>query len=363
MKKSFVFLVISLFVVSCNKEPDDFIWEKSFGQGDAFFVKAASDSGIVSCGTISDSPYLLKLKKDKTTAVEFTSDCEGLFNSVWFDTSGFVAGGSSNGKMLLACIGIDGNKVWDTLLISTFKVELTGLIYEGSGTLTAVGTAMPDSAESGSSGILFVKFDTTGKIISKKESTEASFVAASRITADGSGNILLPLTRMKPYSKSQASVAKYSAEFNKLWETVLYNNSNFGAASRGIIADDAGKIYVAGNTELSSGDSVLNNSFMVSLSSSGSINWKKYLEKTNSGTALIFNEDESLMMLNTGCFIVSIANPEDGSDAGKIRMFEVCDSKETDAFGRDLDLNYDGNILVAGSKGGSYYLALKSKLQ
>jgi hypothetical protein len=68
-------------------------------------------------------------------------------------------------------------------------------------------------------------------------------------------------------------------------------------------------------------------------------------------------------MLNTSCFIVSIANPEDGSDAGKIRMFEVCDSKETDAFGRDLDLNYDGNILVAGSKGGSYYMALKSKLQ
>jgi hypothetical protein len=58
-----------------------------------------------------------------------------------------------------------------------------------------------------------------------------------------------------------------------------------------------------------------------------------------------------------------MANPEDGSDTGKIRMFEVCNSKETDAFGRDLDLNYDGNILVAGSKSGYYFLALKSKLQ
>jgi hypothetical protein len=363
MKKSLVFPLISIIIVSCNKVSDDFIWEKTFGQGDAFFVKAASDSGIVSCGVISDSPYLLKLRKDKTTASEFTSAREGLFSSVWFDTSRFIAGGSSNGKMLLACIDNDGNKVWDTLLISTFKVELTGLIYEGSGTLVAVGTAMPDSAESGSSGILFIEFDTTGNIISKKESAEASFVAAGRVTTDGSGNILLPLTRMKPYSKSQASVVKYSAEFNKLWETDLYNNSNFGAASRDIIADDAGKIYVTGNTELSSGDSVLNNSFLVSLSSSGSINWKKYLEKTNSGTALVFDENGSLMMLNTNCLIVSMANPEDGSDTGKIRMFEVCNSKETDAFGRDLDLNYDGNILVAGSKSGYYFLALKSKLQ
>jgi hypothetical protein len=363
MRKSFVLLALSLTVVSCNKETNDFIWEKSFGQGNAFFVKASSDSGIVSCGTINDNPYLLKLTKDKKTEVEFTSERKGLFNSAWFDTSRFIAGGSNEGKMLLVCIDNDGSKVWDTVLTAGFDVELTGLLYSGSGNLVAVGTAKPDSAASGSTGILFVKFDTTGQIIEKKEVAETIFIAANKITADRSGNIFLPLTRKKTYAKSQASVAKYSADFNRLWETELYNNTNFGAASLGIILDDQGNIYVTGNTELSSEEGVLSNSFLVSLASSGSVKWKKYLEKTNSGTALIFDDNEILMMLNTNCFIVNMANPEDGSEAGKIRMFDICNPKETDAFGKDLDLNYDASILVAGSKGGNYYLALKSILQ
>jgi hypothetical protein len=363
MRKSFVLLALSLTVVSCNKETTDFIWEKSFGQGNSLFVMTSSDSGIVSCGTVNDNPYLLKLTKDKKTEIEFTSERKGLFSSAWSDTSRFIAGGSSEGKMLLACINNNGSKIWDTVLTAGFNVELTGLSYSGNGNLVAVGTVKPDSAASGKTGILFVKFDTSGKIIEKKEVVEANFIAANKMKADHSGNIFLPLTRMRVYAKSQASVAKYSAEFNKLWETDLYNNSNFGAASLGIILDDQGNVYVAGNTELSAEEGVLNNSFLVSLTSSGAVKWKKYLEKTNSGIALKFNDNDILMMLNTNCFIINMANPEDGSEAGKIRMFDVCNSKETDAFGEDLDLYYDANILVAGSKGGNYYLALKSILQ
>ena len=363
MKKSFALLALVLTVSSCNKETNDFIWEKSFGQGNAFFVRASSDSGIVSCGTLEDNPYLLKLTKDKKAVIEFTSERKGLFNSAWFDTSCFVAGGNNDGKMLLACIDNDGNKKWDTIITAGFKVDLTNLSYCGSGNLVAVGTAIPDSADFGSTGILFVKFDTTGQIIETKTVTETGFIAANKITSDGSGNIYLPLTRRKTGAKSQASVAKYSAEFNKLWETDLYTNPNFGAASLGIILDNSRNVYVSGNTELSAEESVLNNSFLASLTSSGSIRWKKYLEKSNSGAALIFNESDDLMMLNANCFIVDMANPDDGSDAGKIKMFDICDSYNTDAVGTDLDLNYDGNILVAGSKGGNYYLALKSLLQ
>ncbi len=363
MRKSFVLLVLSLTVVSCNKETNDFIWEKSFGPGNAFFLKSSADSGIVSCGTISNSPYLLKLTKDKKTVTEYTSERKGLFNSVWFDTSRYIAGGSSEGKMLLACIDNDGNKIWDTVLTTSFNVELTGLSYPGSGDLIAVGTAMPDSAGIGNTGILFVKFDTTGQIIEEKTVTETGFIAANKVTSDASGNVYLPLTRRKTGTKSQASVAKYTIDFNKLWETDLYTNSNFGAASLGIIPDDSRNVYVSGRTESSSGDSVLNNAFLVSLTSSGSIRWKKYLEKSNAGAALIFDDSEVLMMLNTNCFLINMANPDDGSDAGKLRVFDVCNSKETDAFGKDLDLNYDGNILIAGSKGGNYYFALKSLMQ
>jgi hypothetical protein len=50
----------------------------------------------------------------------------------------------------------------------------------------------------------------------------------------------------------------------------------------------------------------------------------------------------------------------DGSETGKIRTFSVCDSNKTDVFGQYLDFNYDGNIIVAGSNGGGFYLGLKS---
>jgi hypothetical protein len=363
MKKSLVLLTVTLITVSCNKKTDDFVWEKSFGQGDALYIKSASDSGIVSCGTIGGFPYLLKLKRDRTTDFEYTSGRKGLFNSAWSDTSRLIAGGSSDGKMLLACIDNDGSKIWDTVLAADFKVELSGILYSGNGILVAVGTAKPDSAESVSSGIFFVKFDTAGQVIETKEVTESTFIAANRVTTDGSGNILLAVTRKRSNTESQAGVIKYTSEFNKLWETDLYNNPDFGAASRGIITDDLGTVFVTGSTEFVSGDSVLNNSFLVSLGSSGSINWKKYIEKTNSGVSLRFDVNGSVLMLNTNCFIINIADPEDGSDLGKLRMFDVCNSKDTDAFGRDIDLNYDGNILVAGSKGGNYYLALKSLVQ
>jgi len=364
MKKAFVFLAFVSVIVSCNRETDDFIWEKSYGEGSAFYINSLSDSGVVSCGTVNDSPYILKLDKDKKTEFEYFSPHKGSFSSVWFaNGSRYVAGGASDGKMLLSCIGEKGNLIWDTLITASFKIRTTGIVSTVSGSLTAAGTASSDSVESGTSGILFVRFNIEGVISEKKETAESNFVAAGRITTDGSGNILIPLTRKKLYNESQSSIAKYSGELNRLWETELYNNTNFGASGSSALADEAGNVFVTGSTELSSADSVLNNSFLAAISSSGTVLWKKYLEKTNSGAAVIFDTDGLLMVLNTNCFIVSKAEPENGADAGTIKMFQVCNSKTTDAFGKDIDLYYDGNIIVAGSKGGNYYLALESYLQ
>jgi len=363
MKKSFVFFTALLIAVSCNKETDDFLWEKSYGPGTAYFIKSLPDSGIVSCGTLNGFPYLMKLKKDRTVESEFASDREGLFSSVWAGTSRYIAAGSSDGKMLLACVSNKGSLLWDTLLSASFRIRMTGLISSGPGSFTAVGTARPDSVEPGTSGILFVRFDSTGIIGEKKEAAEASFVAAGKATIDASGNILLPLTRKKLYSEPRASVAKYSGELNKLWETELYNNTNFGAESLDAIADDAGNVYVAGTTEVTSADSVLKNSFLAALTSSGTVKWKKYFEKTNSGIAIILEDNELLIMLNVNCFMVNLADPADGADEGRIMMFEVCDPKRTDAFGEDLDIYYDGNLIVAGTRAGNYYLALESYIQ
>jgi len=363
MRKSFALLTLLILLFSCKKEDSDFLWEKSFGQGHAYYLRSTPDSGFVSCGSVDNNPYLIKLSKDKKTLVEFQSERGGLFSSAWSDTSCYVAGGSSNGKMLLSCIDNDGSILWDTLILASFDIDLTNISYYGNGDLLAVGTPFPDSTGSDNTGILFVKFDTTGYIIEKKEVAETGLISVNSITMDVSGNIFLPLIRRKNAGKTQASIAKYTQDLNKLWETELFNNPDFAAESLGIITSSDGTVFISGNTELSVEDGVLNNSFLASLSSSGSVNWKKYIEKSNVGIALIFDESGLLLMLNQNCFVVSMANPDDGSEAGRLRMFDVCDPYNTDAVGADFDLTHEGNLLIAGSLGGSYYLALKSLIQ
>jgi len=362
MKRLIPVLILIFLLSSCRKTESDFIWEKSYGKGEALFIKTSSDSGFAACGEMEGKPYFIRLNKHKSLVIDFNAEKSGLFSSVWFDTSGYVTGGSSEGKMLLMRHSPKGSLLWEKTLDGGFKIDYTNIYYTGNGNLLAVGTANPDSSGSGVTGLLFVRFDTTGQIITEKKITETTFVSANEAVVDNAGNIFLALTRKVAATKSKASVAEYNNLFQKLWETDLYNNPDFGAASLAIKLDGSGNVYVAGNTELSTKDGTLNNSFLASLTNTGSLRWKKYLENSNAGAALIFDNVENLMMLNKNCFIISIVNPNDGADAGMIRMFSLCDSHNTDAIGSDLDINYDKNILVAGSRGDSFYLALKSSL-
>jgi hypothetical protein len=168
------------------------------------------------------------------------------------------------------------------------------------------------------------------------------------------------MTKKTTGAKTKASVAKYNNDLQKLWETELYNNPDFGAACFGIVTDNEGNLYVSGKTEVTKTEGTLDNSFMASLSTSGSVNWKKYLENSNSGSSIIINDSGNLTMLNKNCFIINLAEPVHGDDAGRIRMFSVCNPYNTDAFGTDLDICPNGNILLAGSLGENFYLALKS---
>jgi len=353
-------LILIILLSSCRKSESDFIWEKSYGKGEALFLRTLSDSGFIACGRIDGKPYFIRLNKNRGKTIDFTSGNPGLFSSAWFDASGYVTGGNTGGQLSLMRYSPAGNKLWGKSIDAGFRVDYTNLYYSGTGNFLAVGTASPDSSGSGATGLFFVRFDTTGLIITEQKVSETDFVSADKAVVDNAGNIYLALTRKLAGSKPKASVAKFNELFQKLWETDLYNNPDFGAACQAIKIDGSGNVYVSGNTELSGKDGILNNSFLASLSNTGSIIWKKYLEDSNSGSALIFNEAGDLMMLNRNCFIVNILSPADGSDAGRIRMFSLCDSYNTDALGADLGINYDKNILVAGSRGGSFYLALKA---
>jgi hypothetical protein len=103
------------------------------------------------------------------------------------------------------------------------------------------------------------------------------------------------------------------------------------------------------------------NSFVASISSSGGINWKRYPENSNEGVAVIHDEDGLVFLLNRNCYIVNTLSESDGSgsEAGRIRAFLVCDSYDTGAEADSFDFNYAGNILLAGTRSGSYYLLIK----
>ena len=364
MKRLIPVLILITLFSSCKKSnsTSDFIWEKSYGTGSALFIRTLPDSGLIACGQSDGKPYLVRLNKALGTVLDISADEQGLFSSAWCDTSGYVIGGNINGKMSLMRYSADGNKLWEKSLDAGFKIDFANIFYTGSGQLLAIGTASPDSVNSGATGLLFVRFDTTGQIVAQNNLTEPDFISANKAAIDNDGNIYLALTRKSGSSESTAGVAKYNDQFQKLWETNLYNNPDFGAASRAIILDASGNIYVTGNTELSTADGKLNNSFVVSLTNNGSIrdDWKKYLENSNEGSALLFDNANGLMMLNRNCYIINILNPDDGADIGRIRMFSVCHSDDTDALGEDFGLDYENNILVAGSLGGSFFVALKS---
>lgn len=355
-------LIISLVLfASCKKTESDLLWEKSYGKGEALFLNTSSDSGLIACGQVGDKPYLIRLDKTRRLKLEIKSETSGLFSSAWSDTSGYISGGSTEGKMLLMRHSKEGNLLWEKSIDASFKIDFTNLYYTGNGNLLAIGTAIPDSSESLTTGILFVRFDTMGVLNVEYELSDADFMSATEAEIDNAGNIYLALTRKKAASKSKASVAKFNYLFQKLWETELYNNPSFGAASTAIILDESDNVYVAGRTELAVEEGALNNSFIASLSNTGSVFWKKYLENSNTGVALTFDDNDNVLMLNTNCYIINMLSLADGVDAGRIRMFSLCDSYNTDALGADVEINYDENILVAGKRGDSFYLGLKAK--
>ncbi len=352
-----LFLVI---LISCNKKSgSDFAWEKSYGNGEALFISAAEDSGVVACGEVGGKPYLARLDKSMSEVIDFSFSEPGLFSSAWFDTTSYIAAGSTLGKMLIVRFDKEGNIVWNKALSTDFKIDNTSLKYTGGGSFLAVGSAGADAAEDGSTSLFFVRFDTTGRVISNVSIPNTGFVSARNLSSDNEGNIYLGITRLTGGRKTKASVVKFNSDFQELWETELYNNPDFGSASIDITLDASGNVYVTGRTELNQNEGVSNNSFVVSLTNSGTIRWKKYLESINSGYSVIL-DDDVVIILNRNCFIVNMINQSDGSDAGRVRVMDVCNSKDSDALGTDFDQRYDGNIFLAGSKGGSFYLALKS---
>jgi hypothetical protein len=359
--------LLVLTFISCRKEEgNSFVWDKSFGDGSAYFVSSAHDSGLVACGEKDGNPYLLKLSREKETVLEYESGRGGLFNRVWYDTSVYIASGSSDGDMLLEAVSKSGRKIWDTAITAGFAVDYSRLCYRGSGKLLAVGTAKADSAGS-AKGLLMIEFDTTGRILQRIDLPFSGFISAGDPAADASGNLYLPVTRKITGAKLRASLIKYDYSFNMLWLTDLYNNGSFGSSALASAIDNSGFIYVCGATELSGSSGIAENTYTVSMRPTGAIKWKKYLGFSNSGSAVRIDNSGEIMTLSRDCFLVDRITYDIVKDtvitAEPLRWFSSCDPEDTDAFAYDFDIDHDGNFIAAGSLGGKFYLAVKSASQ
>lgn len=360
--KSFPIFLILVFVIltGCRKNSENIIWGKNFGTGKALFVKATTDSGLISCGVLGGKPYLLKLDRNKNKVIEYKYRDDGLFSSAWHNNVYTIVAGSSKEKILIACIDNFSNLLWDTTLTSISSVDNSSLCYLGNGKFAAIGSLSPDSTNNIVSGLFCVWFDAEGTISGKKEIKESTTLFANRVMTDNSGNFFLAVCRKYVGSGLRATVAKYNSQFQKAWETELYNNPNFNASTLGMTFDNSGFIYVSGKTELSSGTSPVDNSFSVKLDNTGVIKWKKYLESSNTGSSVVIDKSGQLLILNYNCFRINVLNTETGTVTGVIRTFNACDAEKTDAFAKDFDINYDGNLIIAGSKAGGFYLVMKS---
>ncbi|HKK43375.1 MAG TPA: hypothetical protein VJ963_13255 [Bacteroidales bacterium] len=363
MKRLLPLLVLIVLFLSCRKSKDsgDFLREKSFGSGTALFIASTNDSGLVVCGSSDGKPLLVRLDNSFFTMLEVSDIEAGSFSSALFDTTGYVTGGNSGGDILLCRYSRTGRQLWRKTIDAGYSIGLTKIFNTGSGNILAVCSAGYDSVSSGSTGLYFVRLDTTGVILAEDNIPSASFIAAGDAALDADGNIYLAITRKEEGAKPVAVVTKLDEQYQKLWETDLYNNPEFSASARGIMLDPYGNIYVTGGTEVATSGGTLSNTFAVSLDNDGSIrdNWKKYPEELNEGAALLPDASGNILVLNRYCCVVSVLGADDGSLMDRIRIFSLCYPDNTDAFGTSFALS-GNNIMVAGSLGGSFFTGLKS---
>lgn len=358
----FAALLAVCLLASCDKyeNPYSFVWEQTYGQGSALAVVVTPDSGFVACGYEEDSPYLVKLSSAKEIDFETSSAITGRFTSVIADTSGYIVAGSSEGNLLLTRFDKQGATVWDTLITASYPIEVANISITGNNEYLVVASASADSIKSVVCGLLFAAFDGEGNVLKSSEIVETTSIFSEGCAVDGDGNIYLTITRRYGNRNSTAGAAKFNSDWYKIWETYLYNNPNFGAETIDVIYD-GGVVYLSGRTETIHDEVMVNNSFMVALSPDNGVDiWKSYRERYNTGMRLAMTTDNRLLMLNRNCFVVSVADAADGSDAGIIRMFDACDSFSSTEKATSFCFNNRGNLLVAGSKGGTIFLAEKS---
>lgn len=365
MKRAATILAITALALSaCNREGDDFLWEYTGGTGIAYFISATSDSGFVSAGTQGGKPFLMRSNRKGSKLFTYSPATSGSYRSVFSDTAFYIAAGEKGNSLFITMLDSEGSLVWEQTVESEVPVSEVFLFRgEADGEMMVLCGSGPDDTADIASGLLLVKFDTTGEVSSSTVRTEPDLFRLSGAVSHADGGFIIAVTKAIATAKSKGVVMKINGSLQTVWERELSNNPSYSAASLDICEAMSEGYVVSGRTELSFEGTLLMNSFMAAISPSGETLWKKYPENSNEGVALEYGGEGLVTMLNRNCFLVTTLSLTDGSDYSRLRVYNACDSYDTEAHAADFTANYAGNLLLAGTRSGKYYLALKPVIE
>jgi hypothetical protein len=359
MAKIFCFLLIASLLFSCKEKEENVLWQVSPGPGTCYSLSVTPDTGIVAAGTLSGNPFVISYDKNYKREGSYRGENAGSFTSVWADRNAVVAAGNDGIHPYIAVVSRDGSFVWDTLLTGYDFAEHVSLINEGDGAFVAICSPLPGESSNTETEIFFVSFNISGTSVNTEKVTFSDFISVRGAVKDANGNLYLAATRASSGKKTKSAVLKLSESYSVLWEKELYNNPVFGSQSNGI-ALSGSNIFITGSTELENDGSVTSNTTLAALNTSGTVLWKKYLEYFNTGSSVATDQEGSPVALNKYCFVINRVDASDWSSISVLRPFSACDPQSTDASGEVLNISTQGDYALGGTRGGNFYLALKS---
>ena len=361
--RNIILALVLLSLFSCKKDEAEFIIEKTFGAGSAYDTEIASDSSFLIAGQSDLKPIFIKTGTGSSIDINYSPDYQGCYTEIIesFSASpvsnGYLLAGYSDGDILLASIDGEGAEQWDTIIAVGPDVRTTQVCRYYEDTYMLVASDSPDSLNS--STYIAALFDINGNILQINEVNPGFNPSLTDMVILSPNDIYVSLTKKLAGNNSKASVARLTDEGSFIWETELINNRDYIAGSL-TIEEDGGYLYIGGRTEYTGTTGEVCNSFVASVSTGGMLNWKIYTENSNLGTDLDFNSAMNLLILNQNCLILSWISLPDGESNKQIRVLDVCDSYDTKILGKSLSLTPDDNFLIAGSKDGKFYYALRS---
>lgn len=359
--KGLAYFLIAVSLLSCSKnENGDFIFEKNWKEGRANDMIVGSDTMYIIAGEAENSPFIIKANRSGSRVFEYLPGGDGAFNMLIEDTSAYYAAGHSEGDILVSRINHQGEEEWSVLLTVPADVSKAVIRPDGEDSFLVCGSANIDQAGSAVFGLFSI--DRSGNLSGETLVDPGFNVTINDFVVNAAGNIYAAMAKTVEGSKSRASVAEITKSGDILWENELYNNSRFAAACQAIKVYDNGDIFVTGKTELNIDDNTLENSFMASLDTYGDVKMKKYLENSNCGVDIAFDEFDRAHILNRNCFIINIISNisvQDEMDETLIRTFAVCDPYATDSYGSAMKITGGGDYILCGSQAGKVYYSLR----